>query len=232
MGITIASVVSRIESSFRKTPEYQTRNFQPAHIYAWTDLALQHIYRVCYPHSEEFTVETVVSTEKYAMDGATGHLSAEIGEINRVDYDGAELSNRYLYPEQVTPKAATDEEGTPDGWAMANISEVRYLVLVANYVAIGAEAVVTVRVVGTRVPAAMAADPSGGCAIKLEADYLGVVLAFVKKEIFLDLQMFKAAEAWESIGEKLLLEMKWTVPGRTGRKVTRRGSWGPEDLLA
>jgi hypothetical protein len=232
MAILTTTMVDRVESHFLGVPEYQARNFQAAHIYKWIDGVLEYIYDLLHPQPEEFTVNTVVGTEKYEMDSGTGHLSDEIGEIVKVDYDGAELNYHYLYPEEVIPKASTDDNGPPDGWSIGEISGVKYLFLVADsgsgFKAIGADSVVVVRVYAHRIPA-----PIAGTAletIKLDKDFEETLYCLVLAKVYGDLRLYNDRDAWRAEGEMLLRQKMRNMAARLGRKVTHRRVFRDNEL--
>jgi hypothetical protein len=236
-GGTAGTIVTQILRFFQKHDVFKARAFSSQDYYDMINEALDELYDDCYPVPEEFTVTTVVGTEKYPMDGeAAGHLSDEIAEVKGVSYNGAFLDYRYFYSEQVTPKAATDANGSPDGWVITEISGVRYLVLVADGVAIGSDSAVEVRVFGFRIPAAITALTSTGSAIRLERNRWGLVKWMVICSVYLALDgltnedLAKWAEFKRMVAEGKT-RMREGTAARLGQNATQIDFRSADDVL-
>lgn len=235
-GVTMATYISRLDRFFKRQNNvaFDKLALVPQDYYDIINAALDEIYQACFPQPEEWTVTTVAgtgstNTGEIAMDGSSGNLSSEIGGIRRVDFSGEELPYHYFYPDQITLWLSGDTPGTPDGWYVKTVSGVNYLGLAADGVGISPDVAATVRVFGYRIPAAITAT-SG--TVNIWRDLHELVLESMIVRMHDNLRQYDDAQyRRQNYVEPGMELLRKAMPGRLGRKASRRETYGPQDLL-
>lgn len=175
-----------------------------------------------------WSINTVVATYEYPLDGTSNNFPDEVDEIIAVEYDGVRLDYRYFYPDQLQ-EPTTDDSGAPDGWYEKWDGGKRYLGLNAQ-----PDEVVALKIIGTRKPVHIIAS-AGVPAV--QSDFRILILNMVIREC---LKIIGLADP-----QYWLLKQKWNeeevqpwkervanaMKKRQGKRVHEVGIMGADDIF-
>lgn len=223
---TVNTIILQVKNHFEGNEKFRQRTLfrsDNAYIDAINE-AMDEIYADCGYQLDEFSIDTVVGTNLYPMDGSENNFPDEIDEVLRVDYDDVPLSYRFMFPEQIIEPTDDDENGTPTGWYEKWDNGKRYLGLNAK-----PDSIVELKVYATRIPAVMTAT-SGVPAIL--RDFYCLLKDIVIRKFYEKLEDFSAAAAWDKLNViRGKMRLANVIKKRQGKRVHQIRVYGAKDIL-
>ncbi len=188
--------------------------------------AMEEIYQECGYQLDEFSINTVVGTCEYPIDGTENNFPNEIDLIFRVDYDGSPLSYQYKYPTEFIAPTSDDSNDTPDGWYEKWDGGKRYLGLSAK-----PDAVVVLKVFSSRIPALISLTTGVPA---LHVDFYSLIKKIVIRKVYVRMEQLENAKGYEIL-ERIAenkAALKQTNKDRSGKRVTKIAVMGIHDIFS
>lgn len=113
---TVATIIGAVEREFKGNVQFAKLALVNQDYYDLINEAMDEMYGDTGFQPDIHTISTIVDQYEYPIDGSANNFPAEVDEIIRVDYDGAPLKFRFLYPEQIIEPSSDDIYSSSSGW--------------------------------------------------------------------------------------------------------------------
>lgn len=215
----IASVRNRMAANlhFKQMATFRSNET----LYDLINDCLAEVYSVCGYQPDNWTINTVVGTYEYPIDGSANNFPNEVHEILAVEYNGSRLKYREFYPETIQ-EPDSDETDDPTKWYEKWDGGKRYLGLGTR----PAE-VTTLTIIGTRKPVVVSATT---IVPGVDTDFQRVMAAMLIRECLRVIELaqmkdMRFSTEWdEKAVQPGLHDLRCSMAARKGRKARRLGT--------